>query len=105
MNNIPCDTCKIFLLALNLLTLTLILNFKRKLTLAITFKKKILENPYCRWSFPVTRSLYWYQYICPCDLGHLIRAICFSQTYIVSFLQRKLYKNHIEPSSTTLKFF
>ena len=33
--------------------------------------KKILELPYCIWAFLVTRSSYWYQDICPCDLDHL----------------------------------
>ena len=26
---------------------------------------------YCTWAFLVTRSTYWYQNICPCDLDHL----------------------------------
>ena len=37
------------------------------------------------WAFLVTRSSYWYQNICPCDLGHLKLVIigghlCFTNT-------------------------
>ena len=55
--NIPCD--KIFLLVLNILTLT------------DDQLKRILELPYCIWSYLVTKSFCWYQNICPCDLGNL----------------------------------
>ena len=41
------------------------------LTLLITFEQWVLELSYCTWTFLVTRSYYWYSYICPCDLGHL----------------------------------
>ena len=66
--SIPCD--KIFPTVLNLLTLTFD-KFFLKLTLVMTSKIWILELPYCTCLFPVTRSFYWYQNICPCDLGHL----------------------------------
>ena len=47
-----------------------ILNFTG-VRIHVDFKKdKILRFPYCTWSFLVTRSFYWYQNICPCDLGH-----------------------------------
>ena len=79
--NIACD--KIFLLVLNLLTLTFdhLFKFLKK-------KNKILEFPYCTWSFLVTISFYWYQNICPCDLGNLWNwplsgAFCVSQTHLV----------------------
>ena len=36
------------------------------------FQQWVLELSYCRiWPFPVTRSLYWYPDIFPCDLDHL----------------------------------
>ena len=66
--SIPCD--KIFPTVLNPLTLTFD-KFFLKLTLVMTSKIWILELPYCICLFPVTRSFYWYQNICPCDLGHL----------------------------------
>ena len=31
----------------------------------------MLQLSYCTWAILVTRSSYWYQDICPCDLGHL----------------------------------
>ena len=65
--NIPCDTCKIFVLVL-----TLTFDQLKKLTLVITSKRKS-ELPYSKWSFLVTRSFYWYMYqnSCPCNLGNL----------------------------------
>ena len=43
----------------------------KNMTLVMICKKnKILDFPYCTWSFLLTRSFYWYQNICPCDLGH-----------------------------------
>ena len=45
----------------------------------------MLELLYCKQSFSVTRSFYWYQNICPCDLGlrwsqPLSGALCFTNT-------------------------
>ena len=38
----------------------------------VKFQQWVLELSYCRmWAFLVTRSLYWYRNICPCDLDHL----------------------------------
>ena len=31
---------------------------------------EIIEFLYCTLSFLVTKSFFWYQNICPCDLGH-----------------------------------
>ena len=46
-------------------------HFFKTLTLLITFEQWVLELLYCTWAFLVTRSSYWYQDFCPCDLGHL----------------------------------
>ena len=76
--NIPCD--KIFLLVLNVLTLIFYQYFKKCLHWSYLLKNKILELPYCTWPFLVTRSFYWYQNICPCDLGHYQGHLCFRNT-------------------------
>ena len=80
-------------------------NFK-KLTFVITSKNKILEIPYCTWSFLVIRSFYWHQNICPCDLGHcwnwpLSGALCFTNTSCISiWFANKSLRN---PESSTMQ--
>ena len=81
--NISCD--KIYLLVLNFLTL--IFDQLKKKDIGHNFQKiKYLELPYCTWSFLMTRSFYWYQNICHCDLGHLwnghYRGQCFTNTSV-----------------------
>ena len=65
--NIPYDTCQIFLLVLNLLTLT-IDKFLEKMALVITLKEIKIKASTMQM---VTKSFYWYQNICSCDFRHL----------------------------------
>ena len=64
---------------------------KKCLHWSYLLKNKILELPYCTLPFLVTRSFYWYQNICPCDLGHcsnwpLSGALCFTNASCFRYL-------------------